>query len=379
MIPLFEQYPDLQRRLAYVPLGQFPTPVQRLERLEGYAGSGRIYIKRDDISGESYGGAKLRKLEFLLGAALQARAKAVLTFGYAGSNHALATTIYARKLGLQSILELLPQPNAHYVRTNLLAAHLFEAELHYYRNPLLLALGTIRDLLKHKLTDGKFPTLIRPGGSSPVGATGLVNAAFELRNQVERGILPEPDRIYVALGSMGTAVGLTVGLRAAGLKSQVVAVRVAGRAFVNERTMLRQLGELNRFLHARDPSFPMLELTLADVEIRHDFYGRHYALFTDEGMEAVALMKQHEGITLEGTYTGKTLAALLADTEHRERDQSRGSVALFWNTYNSRNLTADVAGLDYHRLPRPLHWYFEHDVQPLDTLDPGSIEGPDGD
>ena len=84
--------------------------------------------------------------------------------------------------------------------------------------------------------------------------------------------------------------------------------------------------------------------------------------------EAVALMRQHEGITLEGTYTGKTLAALLADAERRY--PSRDGVVLFWNSYNSRDLSAAIAGLDYHRLPRPLHWYFEHDVQPLDRPEP---------
>jgi len=33
MIPLFEQYPLLRERLSYISLGEFPTPVQKLERL----------------------------------------------------------------------------------------------------------------------------------------------------------------------------------------------------------------------------------------------------------------------------------------------------------------------------------------------------------
>jgi D-cysteine desulfhydrase len=39
--------------------------------------------------------------------------------------------------------------------------------------------------------------------------------------------MPEHDKIYLPLGTMGTAVGLTIGVKAAGLKTRVVSVRVA--------------------------------------------------------------------------------------------------------------------------------------------------------
>ncbi len=72
-IPLFEDYPLLEEKLPYVSLGHLPTPVEKLE----LAGSGldleRLYIKRDDLSGEVYGGNKVRKLEFLLADALRER------------------------------------------------------------------------------------------------------------------------------------------------------------------------------------------------------------------------------------------------------------------------------------------------------------------
>ncbi len=67
---------------------------------------------------------------------------------------------------------------------------------------------------------------IPPGGSCALGALGYVNAAFELKMQIERGELPEPDEIFIAYGTMGTAAGLALGIRAAGLHSRIRAIRV---------------------------------------------------------------------------------------------------------------------------------------------------------
>src|SRR6266581_738013 len=114
-LPLFKAYPQLEQQLPHVSLGNFQTPVEKLTPVGDEIGLYSLYIKRDDLSGGVYGGNKVRKLEFLL-----ADAKEVITFGFAGSNHALSTAIYGRQLGLKSTSMLMPQVNAHYVRRNLL-------------------------------------------------------------------------------------------------------------------------------------------------------------------------------------------------------------------------------------------------------------------
>jgi len=363
MIPLFEQFPLLRAKLPYIALGEFPTPVEKLERLGENIGLEHLYIKRDDLSGKVYGGNKIRKLEFLLGHALHTRAKEVLTFGFAGSNHAVATAIYAQQVGLKSISMLMPQPNAYYLRRNLLMSYYCGAELHQHRNVPFVALGTIYQLLRHKLKYGSFPKVIAAGGSSPLGVIGFVNAAFELKKQITRGEIPEPDRIYVALGTTGTAVGLMLGLKAANLKSRVITIRVAAEQFANVRKMVKLFRETNSLLCSLDPAFPTFELSEQEVDIRHDFFGRQYALFTREGMEAVYRMKQTEGIKLDGTYTGKALAALIHDVEKQDL---KNEVLLFWNTYNSRDLSEYITAVDYRQLPRCFHRYFEEEVQTLD-------------
>ena len=370
MTSLFKHYPLLREKLPYVALGEFPTPVQKLDRLGGEVGMSQLYIKRDDLSGKIYGGNKPRKLEFLLGNALRSNAKEVIAFGGVGSNHALATAIYAPQCGLKSISMLMPQPNAHYVRRNLLMSrycgaelHLCGAELESKRNMPLVFLATTCQLLRHKLRSGRFPQRIPPGGSSSLGVIGFVNAAFELKEQIVSGEMPEPQFVYVACGTMGTAAGLMLGLRAANLKSGVISVRVTNDKFVNAKGMIKLIDKTNTLLCSLDSSFPRIELSEEDMDIRHNYFGQQYALFTKEGMEAVVRMKKSEDIKLDGTYTGKAFAAVIDDAKN---ENLRDKVVLFWNTLNSRDFSDVISTMDYHSLPRDFHRYFEEEVQPLD-------------
>jgi 1-aminocyclopropane-1-carboxylate deaminase/D-cysteine desulfhydrase-like pyridoxal-dependent ACC family enzyme len=362
ILPLFKDYPRLAGQLPHVSLGRFPTPVEKLERVGNAIGLNHLYIKRDDLSGAVYGGNKVRKLEFLLGDALRRNAREVITFGFAGSNHALATALYAHQLGLGSTSLLLPQRNAHYVRRNLLASQHFQADLRFYGNWASLGAGLISQLLCRRMKQGTFPRVIPGGGSCPLGVTGYVNAALELKGQIIAGEMPEPDLIYVPLGSMGTAVGLTLGLKVAGLKCRVIAVRVIEKRFANVKKMIRLYQGTVSFLRQLDPAFPRPRLDASDWTVRADCLGGGYACFTEKAVAAASLMREQAGIILNGTYSAKAFSALLDDAG---KPALRGKTVLFWNTYNSRDLAKFAAGVDYRQLPEAFHRYFEEDVQAL--------------
>jgi 1-aminocyclopropane-1-carboxylate deaminase/D-cysteine desulfhydrase-like pyridoxal-dependent ACC family enzyme len=368
MIPLFEHYPLLRDKIPYVSLAQLPTPIEKLDRLGGEIGADNLYIKRDDLTGHIYGGNKIRKLEFLLGRALQSGAREVMTFGAAGSNHALATAVYAKQAGLRSILILRRQPNSRHLRRNLLMDYANGAELHHYGSRNAVRWGAVYQQVVHAMGHGRSPQVIPLGGSSPLGVTGFVNAALELKEQIERGLMPEPDCIYVAAGTMGTAVGMTLGLMAANLRTRVVSIRVADEKVANAKKFAALFRRANFFLHSADPSFPLFEISGHDVNLRHDFFGQRYAQYTEDGQEAVAMMAR-ERFMLEGTYTGKAFAALMHDAKQGDLGDK---VVLFWNTANSRDFSDGIKDIDYHRLPRGFHRYFEEDVQPLDRSDANS-------
>jgi D-cysteine desulfhydrase len=367
MTPLFEKYQLLRQKLPYVSLGDFPTPVQKLGPLGRQLGLDNLFIKRDDLTGKMYGGNKIRKLEFILGDALRHGAKKVMTFGAAGSNHALATAIYARQLELKSVSMLIPQPNADYVRRNLLMSYHNGAELHLYTPKHFFRAtadpSVFYQLLRHGLKDGQFPFVIPMGGSSPLGAVGYVNAAFELSEHILKREITEPDYIYIAAGSMGTAAGLILGLRALNMKTKVIAVRVNSDRFVNVQGLIKLIHKTNALLSSMDPTFPRFDFRETDVEIRQGYFGTQYALSTATGREAISLMNRYGAVKLDGTYTGKTFAALIDDAK---KSKLRNKVILFWNTYNSQDFSEAIAAIDYHKLPRSFYRYFEEEVQPLD-------------
>jgi D-cysteine desulfhydrase len=79
---------------------------------------------------------------------------------------------------------------------------------------------------------------------------GVVRAGLELSGQIRSGVLPEPERIYVALGTGGTAIGLSIGLALGGVRTKVVAVAVVESVLSSEARLnaMRRavLAELSR-------------------------------------------------------------------------------------------------------------------------------------
>jgi len=65
-----------------------------------------LWIKRDDLTGISFGGNKTRKLEYVMGDALEAGADTLVTVGAIQSNHCRQTAAAAAQVGLRCILLL---------------------------------------------------------------------------------------------------------------------------------------------------------------------------------------------------------------------------------------------------------------------------------
>lgn len=351
---LFEQFPKFKEYIAYVRLGDLPTPVKKLEGIGNLFAHTALYMKRDDLSGavvdgtRVFGGNKVRKLEYLLADALRLHARGVLTAGCAGSNHALATTVYARLVGLEPHIILAPQINSDIVKRNLLLDAYYGADIMYVTDRTQR--GELFSSFTREHSD-VYPIPI--GGSVPLGSIGYVSAAFELKKQIEQKIVPEPDDIYVAVGSGGTVAGLILGLRATGSKSKLHVIAVDDDPF---STIVGNLVcQTNKLLHDIDNSFPLFTWQESDFAITTDFIGAGYGAITPEAREAINIAKQYEGFTLEGTYSAKAFAAFLHDVAS---GKLKDKTVLFWNTFSIGDFAELTTTVDYHRLPVPLHTYF---------------------
>jgi len=355
---LFKAYPELRKQIAYVHLGDLPTPIKPAKKLSQELGIPHIYIKYDGLSGKEiqgkrmFGGNKVRKLEFLLADALAHNARSVLTFGCTGSNHATATAIYAK-----SILMLKPQPTNSVVMRNLLLNFAAGARICLSPTNNLRELATVTECCNHKQTYDSFPYIIPTGGSCPLGVLGFVNAMLELKEQIKAGLITEPDRIYVPLGSTGTMVGMLIGAEIAELKSKIIGITVFPEedGFSFATTIEKLFSETVDLLHGIDPSFPELS-TLPDHEIIYDYAGPEYAVFTPKGVDAQTILKNLENIELDGVYTAKAFAGMLENL--KQNPPSEAETILFWNTFYSEEITNNTDS-DYLSLPTFLHSYFK--------------------
>lgn len=345
---IFDRFPQAAGRLPWVSLGTTATPVQRLE-LGGAAGT-ETWVKRDDLTAVPYGGNKVRKLEFLLAEARRQGATRVITIGAAGSHHALATTIYCHRMGIPVSLVLFPEPVTPEVVTTLCIEQALGAELRFTRRMETVPLAIVAARAAHR---GERPVVIPPGGSSPTGALGYVDAALEIAEQVEAGLCPSPRAVYVAGGTLGTAVGLAVGLALAGLGATVKAVRVTGSIVANERVLRKLVRRTLELLAGAGVPTPAEGEVCRRVELLHDYLGAGYAAETEEGRVATRTFAA-AGLQLEKTYTAKAAAAFLAAARAGEPGP-----LLYVHTI-SATLPAELAGeTGPDALPEPFRRYLE--------------------
>ncbi|KPJ65409.1 cysteine desulfhydrase, partial [candidate division WOR-1 bacterium DG_54_3] len=84
-------------------LAMKPTPIERLRNFPQLPQGFEIFIKRDDLTGFSLSGNKIRKLEFIFHDVLKKNADTLITCGGFQSNHARATAILGTRFGLRSV------------------------------------------------------------------------------------------------------------------------------------------------------------------------------------------------------------------------------------------------------------------------------------
>lgn len=328
--PLFEAYPRLGERVARLSIGNWPTPVVPVPHFGAAHGLPRLLIKREDLSHPICGGNKVRGLEFLLAAAQASGAKAILTLGAAGSHHVARTAWHAAQIGLATTAVLLRQPMAEYVRRNLLLASAVGANL----VPANI-LSILPRLAALRYFASERPFYIGPGGTTPLSCLGHVNAAFELKCQIDRSALPPPDFIFVPLGSLGTGAGLLLGSRLAGLTARIVGVVTSYRWYATAGRVVHWARRINALMRRVDSSVPAVPLARHDVEVVTSSLGEGYARFTERAARLAESMRQLESIELDGTYTAKALEG--ASAYIRERDAAN-RICLFWNTYHRLNI-----------------------------------------
>ncbi|MBI5610760.1 MAG: pyridoxal-phosphate dependent enzyme [Deltaproteobacteria bacterium] len=298
------------------------TPVLAEPDLAAQWRLGWLGIKCDELTAPLFGGSKVRKLDFLLASPDFAEARHWATVGAIGSGHAVATAAAAELRGRQLHAALFWEPPSYGVQENLAYVASYAHRLSFYRGRVALALTAPQVLLGRRWQGA---AVVPPGGSSPRGTLGMVRAGLELAEQIRDGELPVPERVYVALGSGGTAVGLAIGLGLAQVPCELRAVYTVEQPLSSRRRLLA-LQQATLVLLARHgiAGPPPRPLVLVGGHL-----GRGYGHPTAESQ----VMRQslvERGFAADDVYTGKALAAMQA--EAMARPAGPPPAWLFWNT-----------------------------------------------
>ncbi|MFP4476845.1 MAG: 1-aminocyclopropane-1-carboxylate deaminase/D-cysteine desulfhydrase [Desulfatibacillaceae bacterium] len=345
---LFALHPGLAGKVEWMPLCGGATPVRHLPHTSRTLGR-EVFVKDDSLVSPVYGGNKPRKLEFLLAHTVSRGQGLVVTCGGLGTNHGLATAVFARRLGLEVELVLMDQPVTADVRHKLLCFAGLGARIVYAGSMWRTGLqfGVLRRLRHPR---GRF---IPPGGSDARGALGFVEAGLELALQVERGEIPEPAWVVAAAGTCGTVAGLALGLRLGGLSTRVMGVRVAPALTANTKTILALAGGCADFLRHRGLPVRGSGVGIKDLAFVRDHMGAGYGRPTPAGRHAMTVAA-NDGLVLDPTYTAKAFAAML---DRFTMPEYRGPI-LFWHTYNGADTSQWARAADEHRLPGALRRFF---------------------
>jgi L-cysteate sulfo-lyase len=223
---------ELDRRLARFPrlgLAHLPTPLDAMARLGAHLGGPRLWVKREDATGIGLGGNKLRKLDYVLRAAVDAGADTLVSGGVVQSNSQRQVAAAAAKLGLACHLAVyhgrLAPPTPDYDETgNALLNRLFGAHLHDvpWTGDRSQAIHALADRLR---AGRKRPYVVPYGVSNALGAVGYATAVAEIAHQ-GRALGFVPHAIVHCSGSAGTQAGLAVGAAIALPGTKIVGIDI---------------------------------------------------------------------------------------------------------------------------------------------------------
>lgn len=323
-------------------LGFFPTKLYKLEHLSAKYDV-NIYLKRDDLSGfSSFGGNKIRKLEFLFGEILAKGAKNIFTYGATQSNHALQTAIACRRYNLKPILYLvdvigdgIEEPKANILLDKILNAEIKLIKLKEGEDDFEAMYRAQKESKKYAeeiSADSDDYYLIPPGGASPRGTLGFVNAYLELKEQEFEKELNFKN-IFHATGTGGTLGGLTAANKFIADDLKIHGINVSHK----DESYQKEIAELaTAALEILGSNF---KLTAEDIIVDNDYVGPGYEIPSESANKALKIFAETEGIFLDPVYTGKAAAGMI---DYLEKGKiAKGSDLLFWHTGGTNALFAE--------------------------------------
>lgn len=329
----------LTAALARVRLAHLPTPFEDAPRLSAALGGAPVWVKREDQSGLALGGNKPRQLEFLMAAALEDGAQAVVTTAAVQSNFCRACAAAGAKLGVKVGL-LLRGSGQEDLQGNYLLDKVLGAELRFIptQDPYDPRVAGWLDEFVADFTQRGLKThvLHLPGRTGTLGAAAMVCAGEEMARQFAERAL-EPQAVFSAAGSGLTTAGLVLAFKALGLTTRVVGISVQKPSAFMVPLIVERANAAAQLLGLE------ARVEAADFDFDDRFIGSGYGMPSREGVDAMLLAGRTEGLVLDPIYSGKAFAGMAAQV--REGAWRGAAPLVFFHTGGAPGLFANAAQL----------------------------------
>jgi L-cysteate sulfo-lyase len=291
--------------LPRVRLANLPTPLQELPNLTKALKGPRIFVKRDDLTGLAFGGNKTRKLEYLMGEAVQEKADSIVTHAGFHSNWLTQTAAAARKLGMK-IFMIKTGPHDGYEPDEFDGNHLLHflagASMKVVRPEKVAA--AVEETAAELRAAGHRPFVLQEMGSTPPGVAGYVNFFIELTKQTA-DIGLSFDYLVHTTGAGGTQAGLIIGAKAFHTGIKVIGSTSGSRTMAEQTPFVFNLIRESLKFMAMD-----VRILEEDIVI-YDQYAGGYGYATEKKAEAVKMLAELEGLFLDPVYTASSMACLI--------------------------------------------------------------------
>ncbi|UUV17400.1 pyridoxal-phosphate dependent enzyme [Fusobacteria bacterium ZRK30] len=319
-----KQIESLLEKIPKVKIGFFPTPLHKLKNISKEYGVD-VYIKREDMSGpSSFGGNKVRKIEYIVGEAIEKNYDTLMTVGSYQSNAALQLAQYCNINNLNAISILGDtktegEPKERkgnlllnsFLGTDIHLVHRDEPKGNYNMNPLWVKVDKKSEEVKKEYEKKGHKVMQVPVGcTSQAGWVSYITVFKEIVEQM-KSFDSELDYIFHANGSAGSIPGLIVGKFLMGAKTKMISInnrRYGPGELVSEQDIFDRVKYLFNKLNIEAPADDKI---WAEINIDQDYLGKGYGQPTAAGSEAIIEVAKKEGLFLDPVYTGKSFSGLL--------------------------------------------------------------------
>ena len=300
-----------------------PTHLDKLENVSKDLGI-NLYCKRDDLTDLATGGNKLRKLEYFLKDALDQGATMLITEGGCQTNHGRLTAAVATKYGLKCAIVTEDEYPGE-ISANLLLDGMLGCPVYFVKD-----METGRQAVIDKYTaQGEKVYYVPMGGSNELGILGYYECAIELTEQAKTmGI--EDSTIFTTVGSMGTYMGLLLGLKNEGSPLKLKGINVLPYEGGEDLTENLKDALLEYYKEIKDFYSLELELTKDDFDIETRYIHGAYNNCVESVREQMYYLARKEAIIIDPCYTGKTFEGLVDMVKNGKIAQ--GSNVIFMHT-----------------------------------------------